>query len=401
MTSSSSVQVEQQKIESSMEAGINAVTLGPSRQAVRTAAGQRVLPIDALRGVAMIAMALDHIASFLRVGLQAETYGGQPAVLESWPHWVAGLFTNIAAPVFWLLSGVSVMLLETSRKKKGETDWQISRFLLIRAALILILDLTVCQVFWNGKGPYTHVLLSIGLSLIGLSLLRLLPVGVVGGVSLLMLAGYQWALPYLAAQYSQTDNFWQALVFSYSTKTWPAVEFSLLGWGSLMGLGYALSRVILNPGAVKGRALLWGGLGLPALWLILRLMGGFGDLTPYTGAQPWYYFFVMSKTPPSLTYLAFNLGAAAVIFGLFSARPAWLEKPPLKWLVLFGQVSLFFFVVHIVVYSLLSKAALAVALPLPGMAQVFLFWGLGLAIMLPIASAYRSLRKRYRILRYL
>ena len=135
-----------------------------SKEAAAVAVGQRVLPIDALRGVAMIAMALDHVASFLRVGLQAETYGGMPAVLESWSHWLAGLFTNVAAPTFWLLSGISVVLLETSRKKKGATDWEISKFLLIRAGLILILDMTICQIFWAGKGPYTHVLLSIGLS---------------------------------------------------------------------------------------------------------------------------------------------------------------------------------------------------------------------------------------------
>ena len=40
-------------------------------------------------------------------------------------------------------------------------------------------------------------------------------------------------------------------------------------------------------------------------------------------------------------------------------------------------------------------------LPIPGMAQVFIVWAVGVAVMLPITSAYRSLRKRYSILRYL
>jgi uncharacterized membrane protein len=94
---------------------LTAKAVEQTKEAAAVAVGQRVLPIDALRGVAMIAMALDHVASFLRIGLQAETYGGLPAVLQSWPHWLAGLFTNVAAPTFWLLSGVSVVLLETSR----------------------------------------------------------------------------------------------------------------------------------------------------------------------------------------------------------------------------------------------------------------------------------------------
>jgi len=383
------------------QTSLSVAVLDQPRGRLTAAVEQRILPIDALRGVAMIAMALDHVASFLWVSLQAETYGGQPAILESWPHWVAGLFTNIAAPIFWLLSGVSVALLETSRRKKGDSDWQISRFLLIRAGVILVLDMTVCQAFWAGKGPYTHVLLSIGISLVGLSLLRLLPVYVTTVLSLLMLLGYQLGLPYIAANFSQTDHFWRALFFSYSTRTFPAVEFSLLGWASLMGLGYSLGKKIPNPGLSQRDFLTKTIFALLGLWLILRLAGGFGDLTPYSKDQPWYYFLVMSKTPPSLTYLAFNLSLAAIIFAFFATRSQWLKYLPLKWLVLFGQVSLFFFVIHIVVFGLLGRATRALQLPLPGMAQVFLVWMVGLAIMLPLASTYRSLRKRYRILRYL
>lgn len=388
-------------INAELERPLSAIAVDQPKVAAAAVASQRILPIDALRGVAMIAMALDHIASFLLVSLQAETYGGMRAVLESWPHWVAGLFTNVAAPTFWLLSGVSVVLLEASRRKRGDTDWQISRFLLTRAALILILDMTVCQVSWAGKGPYTHVLLSIGLSLMGLALLRMLPVWVMTVVSVAMLAGYQIFLPVIAANFSQTESFWQALILSYSTKTFPAVEFSILGWAGLMGLGYSLARGIFNPAAGKQKNFLWVIPALFAVWFVFRLLGGFGDLTPYLGEDPWYYFLVMSKTPPSLTYLTFNLGLAAILFTLFSARPEWLKRPPFTWLVLFGQVSLFFFVIHIVVYGLLGRLIRGLELPLPGMAVLFAVWILGLVIMYPITYYYRSLRKRYSILRYL
>jgi hypothetical protein len=299
------------------------------------------------------------------------------------------------------LSGISVVLLETSRKKKGATDWEISKFLLIRAGLILILDMTICQIFWAGKGPYTHVLLSIGLSLMLLSLLRLLPVAVTTVVSLLMLVGYQIALPSIAAQLSQTTHFMQALLFSYSTVTFPAIEFSIFGWAGLMFLGYSLGKGLSIPAMGLRKTLYWAIIALLASWLVLRMIGGFGDLTPYTGDQPWYYFLIMSKTPPSLTYLTFNLGLAGIIFALFSLRTDLLKQLPMKWLVLIGQVSLFFFVMHIVVFGLISRAVLALDLPLPGMALVFLVWVFGLVVMLPITSAYRTLRKRYSILRYL
>ncbi len=379
----------------------SAAAFEPTKAASAVSAGLRILQIDALRGVAMIAMALDHIASFMLVSLQAESYGGLTAVLESWPHWVAGLFTNIAAPTFWLLSGISIVLLETSRKKKGVSDWKISQFLLIRAALIILIDLTICEITWVGKGPYTHVLLSIGISLMVVSLLRLLPTYVIAVVSVTMIVGYQIFLPQIASNFSQTTNFWQALAISYSTKTIPAIEFSLIGWGSLMGLGYALGKGIFAEENGK-KNYMWVTIpGLLALWFVLRAAGGFGDLAPYSQSQPWYYFMVMSKTPPSLTYLAFNLGLAAIVFTLFSLRSDWLEKAPLKWLVLFGQVSLFFFIVHIGIYGLLAQGALELKLPVPGMALLFAVWIVGLIILLPINLFYRSLRKRFKILRYL
>jgi hypothetical protein len=261
--------------------------------------------------------------------------------------------------------------------------------------------MTICQIFWAGSGPYTHVLLSIGLSLMLLSLLRLLPVIVTTIVSVTMLVGYQLALPYIAGQFSQTTNFLQALLFSYSTITFPAVEFSIFGWAGLMFLGYSLGKGLSNPVLGQRKSLVWAIFALLASWLVMRIIGGFGDLTAYTSDQAWYYFLVMSKTPPSLTYLTFNLGLAGITFALFSLRVEWLKHLPMKWLVLVGQVSLFFFVMHIVVFGLISRVTLALNLPIPGMALVFIVWVVGLVVMLPITSAYRSLRKRHSILRYL
>jgi uncharacterized membrane protein len=363
-------------------------------------AKQRIVALDALRGMALVTMALDHAAAFVSVNLQAETYGGQPAILENWAHWVSGLITNLAAPTFWLLSGASIALLEASRRRSGASEWEITRFLLIRAGIILALDLTLCEIAWNGQGPYTHVLLSIALCLIVLSVARLLPLPVFAALSALLLLIYQLGVATIAAHFSQTLDFWQALLLGYSTHTRPAVEYALAGWFSVMGLGYVLGRNLSS--SWLRRAQVWVGFGafLLSSWFVLRLLGGFGDLTPFTTQNLWPHILIMGKTPPTLTYLAFNLGWAALLLAIFQTRSEWLRRAPGQWLVWCGQVSLFVFVAHLIIYGIIGRLVLPLRLPIPGMALAYGVWLAGLCLLLPSAKFYRQLRQRYALLHY-
>lgn len=367
------------------------------------AGASRILAIDALRGIALIVMALDHAAWFAGISLQAETYGGQPAMLDTPAHWISGLMTNIAAPTFWLLSGFSIALLVASRRKNGESEWAITKFLLIRAGVIILLDLTVCQFAWTGNGPYTHILLSIGLGLVVLSVARLLPVYLFAGLLFILLIGYQLYLPFAPVALMQTNDFWGALFFSYSTKTSPAVEYSLLGWPVLMGLGYVVGTQIHLP--IMRRARFWVivGAGLLLLWFGLRAIGKFGDLVPFTPGVEWYRFIILSKQPPTLTFFTFNLGIAMLLLALLHTRGDWLNRFPAQWLVVIGQVSLFFFVIHIVVYAAFSKLFGFIPLPIPGMVRAYSLWLVGLLVLFPLARAYRYLRKTHpqSVLRYL
>lgn len=124
-----------------------------------TATQTRIDAIDALRGIALILMGLDHAAYFARTGIQAEHYINETTVLESWPHWVTGLFTNIASPTFWFLSGISLALFVLGRRKKGASEQSISQFLITRAGLIILLDFTIVGMMW---GYSFNVLSSLG-----------------------------------------------------------------------------------------------------------------------------------------------------------------------------------------------------------------------------------------------
>lgn len=379
---------------------VKATSMARLIAAPRESARGRIVAIDALRGLALILMALDHAATFVRTGLQAETYGGQPALLESASHWLSGLLTNLAAPAFWLLSGVSVALFAAGRRRAGDSEWEITRFLLIRAGVILLLDLTICEWAWlRHHTPYLHVLLSLAISIALLSVLRLLPVRLFTALTALLLLGYQALLPWIVSLGQPSLGL--ALLFSYNVDTYPAVEFSILGWSGLTWLGFLLGQGLASPTFRRPRSWAALGAGLLGLWLALRLAGGYGDLVPYTAGQPWHSFLIMSKTPPALTFFAFNLGLGALLMSLFLRWSAWLEQPLMRWLVVCGQVSLFFFVMHIVVYGLLGRAVLALDLPMPSMVRAYATWLLGLGALVPLAYVYRSARKRNLLLRFL
>jgi uncharacterized membrane protein len=362
----------------------------------RESSANRILAIDALRGVALAVMALEHAAFFSGAGVTAETYGGHPAVLESWPHWISGLLTNLSTPTFWLLSGVSMALFVASRRKRHESEWSITRYLLTRASLILLLDLSLVNALLIGKaGAYYHALTGLAVSMALLSILRLLPLRAFLALTLGVLLGYQGLLGVIEPHLGQPQGFWQALWLTYRNHPQMALGFPVLGWFSLMGLGFVLGQRLSSPTLQRPRT--WVGIGgiLLSIWLALRLAGGYGDLTPYVPGAHWYYFLIMSKVPPSLSYQSFNLGLSALIFAALCDWNGYLELPPLQWLVAYGQVPLFFFIVHIAIYRVLGTIARALPLPIPGLVRSYIVWLIGLMVLVPLARGYRRLRQSH------
>lgn len=384
----------------------SATALDTPRERPIAQARSRITAIDALRGAALALMALTHAAFFIGVGMQAESYGGQQVYLQSLPYWVSGLLTTLASPIFFCLAGVSLALLEAGRKRKGASNWEVSRFILARAGVIMALDLTICAWFWMGKMPYIHVLTAMGLGMVLLAGLRLLPTPAVLAAAVLTLLGHQAIIETLRPQLESgaPQSFAQALFFTYSYDTQPPVGFPLLGWGPVMWLGYALGRNMSNPRLQRPHTWLIIGGALLSGWLVLRLIGGFGDLGAYRPGDPLPQFLVMSKAPPSLSYLAFKLGIAAFILAGLLAFPALIDTGPLRVLTLIGQTSLFFYIMHIVVYHLLAQLFLMVDLPaLPGIVYGYAVWLVGMAPLVWLCSRYRVERKKRpeSVLRYL
>jgi len=359
-------------------------------------ANERLEAIDALRGIAIATMSLQHVAFFMRGSFQAETYGGRPAQLMSWPYWISGLAVDLNAPTFWLLVGMSVPLMVSKHRRAGESEWAITLQMLKRVGVLALLDMTVCEWAWriaDPPVPYTHVLLSISLSLALLSVFRLLPTKILAAAVTAMVIVYQAILPTHVSAWSETDSAWIALLVGYRTAPWPALEFALLGWFPLVCVGFLLGS---RDAAQLKRPVFWCAVSaaLWSGWLLLRTTGVFGDLVRYSRGDDWYRFLIMNKTPIALTYVLFYWGLASLLLaGLMRAAP-YSRRIPLSWLVALGRASLFAFVAHIGIYSVLTRLTRAVALPLPRVAITYVLFVVGMAILVPTSRYYIDWRSQ-------
>src|SRR5436309_16078666 len=94
----------------------------------------RVASIDVLRGAIMVLMAIDHV----RVYSGVPAGGPSPAIFFT--RWI----THFCAPAFVFFAGTSAFLAGRRRSRA-----ELARFLLVRGAWLVVLELTVLRVAWT------------------------------------------------------------------------------------------------------------------------------------------------------------------------------------------------------------------------------------------------------------
>jgi uncharacterized membrane protein len=136
-----------------------------------------------------------------------------------------------------------------------------------------------------------------------------------------------------------------------------AMKYPLLAWIGVMACGFGLARVFSWESKRRIKYLFAIGGGLIALFLILRGFNLYGDSNTWKTSGSVVLsvrdFLDVSKYPPSLHFLSFNVGFALVIL---AAAERW--RPPLNnALVTIGRVPLFYYVGHIYLAHALAVLA--------------------------------------------
>lgn len=318
---------------------------------LKTADSQRIKSIDALRGLVMLIMLLDHVRErfFLhrQVSDPMDVDATEPALFAS------RLAAHFCAPIFVFLTGLSAWLYQQSARAES-----VSTFLLKRGLLLIVLEFTLVTFSWMGNFNtiYLQVIWAIGLSMLALALLVKIPrvaqwllaVGIIALHNLLTPMqfsvdewGYSiWTILHDRNFLLKTDEF--AIKISYP----------VLPWIGVILLGYCAGPIFAKQMPAVQRSTWLVGAGILSLLLLLVLRGFnlYGETLPWqtfaSPVQTLMSFFNFTKYPPSLDFLLLTLGVMAL--ALF-----WLERFNgarfVSVLSQFGAAPLFFYLLHLYV----------------------------------------------------
>ena len=376
---------------------------------------QRLLSIDALRGLVILFMLLDHVRETFLLHRQVS----DPMSIDSTEPalFVSRTLAHLCAPVFVLLTGLSAWLY--GQKYQGRHD--VSAFLFKRGLFLVVLEFTLVNFAWTFQLPpsviYMQVIWAIGVSMIALAALVWLPRPLLITLALVIIAGHNLLDGVHFAPESVLQVPWTIL----HERSWIEVGDSLrlrttypvLPWIGVIALGYGIGPWFANgmSAAVRQRYLLIAGVCALVGFVLLRAANGYGE-KPWqaydSGVQTLMSFFNVTKYPPSLLFLALTLGVGLLLLLALerAGHRRWIGV-----LAVFGSAPMFFYLLHLYVLKVLYVAC--VALFGLNYGNYFGFDGMGavwlMALVLPLAlyppvrwfAALKARRRDLAWLKYL
>jgi uncharacterized membrane protein len=335
------------------------MTSGTERTAAAatTPARSRIGSIDLIRGAVMVLMAIDHVRVYS--GLPA----GGPTPGIFFTRWI----THFCAPAFIFLAGTSAFLY-------GRRHRDLSRFLLLRGLWLVLVELTVLRVAWTFNFDFRGYLLAgviwvIGWCMVLMAGLVRLPVPVVGGLGVAVIALHNAVMPRLLPLLPEAPRKILYTGFLEGPIGPLIVLYVIVPWIGVMAAGYGFGRILMLEPARRRWVCYRVGLGAIGLFLLLRGTNLYGDPRSWTagGEMPAALAFLnTTKYPASLSFLLMTLGPTIALVPLLQDARGQVAG----WVSTFGRVPFFYYVLHI---PLIHALALVVSWARQGRVSPWLF----------------------------
>jgi len=351
-----------------------------------------------MRGLIMVLMALDHASYFVAKTHSHEFWGTAMPRYESAMPFLLRAVTHLCAPGFFLLMGVGMVLFIAARTREGWGNWRVARFFLLRGSLLIAFQLLLENPAWylgslgTATGAFTSrgglipgggvsakfylgVLYGLGSTMVVWGLLFRLPTLAVTALSIAAIGLTQVVVSEFADPQALYTPFLRMLLIPGHAGEW-MVFYPTIPWMAMTGLGMVLGRLLQGHTARVACGLWISGAGALVLFVIIRLLDGFGNF--HKAAPGWIGFFNLTKYPPDLSFLLLTTGIDLLLLRSWM----WLDSRTRsggRTMAVFGSSPLFFYIIHLYLYALMGWT-------FPhgvGLAQTVLFWLAGLLILYP------------------
>lgn len=322
---------------------------------------QRIRSIDAMRGLVILIMLLDHVRERFYLHMQVSDPMDLDATSPS--LFVSRFAAHFCAPVFVFLTGLSAWLYAHPPAKPERSA---RGFLFKRGMFLIALEVTLITFSWMGSyhTVWLQVMWAIGLSMIALSLLLGLPRWAMALIGVAIVFGHNLLTPLQFSPDHWAYSAWTILHDrGYLLRDgWINIKVSypLLPWIGVILLGYVAGPLYALSESKRKPWLLGLGAACLILLAVLRGLNLYGETLPWrtgeTLGQSLMSFFNFTKYPPSLSFLLITLG---VMFLLLH----WLEQRRGRWinvLVTYGSVPMFFYILHLYVLLIVYSVAIQI-----------------------------------------
>jgi uncharacterized membrane protein len=139
--------------------------------------------------------------------------------------------------------------------------------------------------------------------------------------------------------------------------------YPILAWIGVMSLGYVFGSLYGKEVDADHRRKILLRIGFAAIGLfaVLRGINIYGDLVPWTvqergGIYTFLSFMNVTKYPPSLLFLLITLGPAMLFLALIEG----IQNRFTDWMVVFGRVPFFYYIIHVFVIHLAAIVGLLI-----------------------------------------
>ena len=320
----------------------------------RAEAAPRYLFVDQLRGLIIALMGLDHASNYFNLAWKQATYNN--FFFDSPGQFVLRILSYLCAPGFLMLAGAMVWLSLSKRTAQGGRSWSARWGLIQRGAFLILVQLVWVNASWGAFNRFRldhfGIIATIGSAIILLTLVAHWSWRLRLGLALAIILVHPLLLkiPYDPAQMTLGTRLMWIFIDAAEWNLYPVLPwFALAVIGSVAGEAWFR---LWNDGNRVRHTVIAGLVGV-ALFFVVRIPCGYGNLLPFDHVGSFSFFFVQ-KYPTSLPHNFLFPGLVLLCAALFMTVGPRL-RPLLHPIEIYGKTPFFFYVIHIPLLAMVTR----------------------------------------------